>query len=205
MEEVEAELSEARLVGFSAGDLTSCTTGPELEDLSSFFSSGLTVSSFFSLFLSSSNFSGLSSLRTRGRVSLVLPLTIKFVSPREMSSLSSVLITSCLKENADIAAGLDAEAGGTALGGSASGALSEGRVGAAASPSAVGRTFLTTRRTTFTTFFRVRTWSSVVSMWLVPVPGSLPLPPAVPLAMLLPVTPFCSWSPFIPGSGLRAA
>lgn len=98
MEEVEAGLSEATLVGGLS------------------FSS----SSFFSLFLSSSNFAGLSSFRTRGRSSLVLPLTIRFVSPREMSSLSSVLMTSCLKENAGVAEGLDTDAGGTALGGSAS-------------------------------------------------------------------------------------
>lgn len=177
--------------------------------VSSFFSSGLTFSSFFSLFFSNSNFSGRSSLRIRGRGSLVLPLTIKLVNPREMSSLSSVLMTSCLKENADITAGLDTEVGGTALTGSASGlaasALSDGCVGVVARPSSVGRTFLTTRRTTFTTFFRVRPWSSVVSTWLVLVPGSLIFPVAVPLAMLLPVMPFCSRQLFITGSGLRAA
>lgn len=83
--------------------------------------------------------------------------------------------------------------------------MSDGCVGATASPSSVGRTFLTTRRTTFTTFFRVGTWSSGVSVRLVLVPGSLPLPVALPLAMLLPATPFCSRSPFTPGSGLRAA
>lgn len=111
-----------------------------------------------------------------------------------MSSLSSVLMTSCLKENVAIEAGFGA-----------SGAFSGRCVGAAASPSSVGRTFLTTRRTTFTTFFRVRPWSSAVSVWLVLVPGILPLAAAVPLAMLLPVRPFCSLPLFITGSGLKAA
>lgn len=118
---------------------------------SCFFSCSSTFSSFFSMFFSNSDFS---SLRNRGRGSLVLPLTIKLVSPREMSSLSSILMASCLKENADITLGLDLTGSASDL--EASGALSNGCVGPVVSPSSEGRTFLTTRRTTFTTFFRVR-------------------------------------------------
>lgn len=73
------------------------------------------------------------------------------------------------------------------------------------SSSSVGRTFLTTRRTTFTTFFRVRPLSSVVSVWLVLVPESLTSPLAVLLTTLLPIMPFCCRSLFIAGSGLRGA
>lgn len=227
MEGVGAERSGVVLVGFTAttGDLTSCITRSELlslcltscgfrVDLSSFFpsfisSGSTTFSSFFSFFFSISNFSGRSSLHIRGRGSLVLPLTIRFVNPREMSSLSSVLITSCLKENPDIMGALDTGAdvgAGTALTGSAAGfaacgALSDDCVGTAISSSSVGRTFLTTRRTTFTTFLRVRPLSSVVSISLVS--RSLILPLAVPLTTLFPIVPFCSCSLFIAGSGLR--
>lgn len=190
------ERREAMLVGFVTGALTSCTSGPALAFLSStsfssFFSFGSTSSSFFSFFFSDSNFSRFSSLRSRGRTSLVLPRTIRFVNPCEMSSLSSILMASCLKENAGIAACLETKAGDAALAVSAAGALSDRCVGAAASPSSVDKTFLTTRRTTFTTFFRVRPWSSAVSAWLTS---------AVPLAKLLPPTPFCSLSLFKTGS-----
>lgn len=177
--------------------------------LSSFVSSSSAFSCFFSFFFSNSVFSGRSSLRIRGRSSLVLPLTMKLVSPREMSSLSSVLTTSCLKEKPGTAGVLDTEVGaGTALTGSgpglaASGALSGDCVSKVATPSSAGKTFLTTRRTTFTTFLRVRPWSSVVSVWMVP--ECLILPLAVLLITLLPIMPFCSWTLFMTGSGLRAA
>ena len=225
MEDAAAEPLAAMLVGFTAttGDLTLCVTGPELVSLwltsccfivvssslwSSLFSSCSTCSPFFSLFLSNS-FSGRSSLRTRGRGSLVLPLTMRFVRPREMSSFSSILITSCLKENLDIMGALDAAAG-AAFTGSAAGLvacrdLSDGCVGRGVSSSSGGRTFLTTRRTTFTTFLRVRPWSSVASTWLVLVPGCLMLLLAEPLTTLLPMIPFCSRSLFIAGSVFREA
>lgn len=149
----------------------------------------------------------------RGRGSLALPLIIRFVNPREKSSLSSVLMTSCLKENPDIMWALDTEVGagiGTPLTGSAeslaaSGALSEFCVGTVVSSSSVGRTFLTTRRTTLTTFLRVRAWSSALSIWLVPVSGWLILPFAVPLAMLLATVPFCSCLLLRTGFGLKGA
>lgn len=134
---------------------------------------------------------------------------MRFVNPREMSS--SVLTASCLKENPDIMGALDTEAGaGTALTGSAvglaaCGALSDGCVGTLVSSSSAGRTFLTTRRTTFTTFLRVRPLSSVVSIWLVLLPGTLISLLAVPLATLLPIMPFCSRSLFITGCGLQGA
>lgn len=177
--------------------------------LSTFVPSSSTFSSFLSFFISNSFFSGRSSLRIRGRGSLVLPLTMKFVNPREMSSLSSVLMTSCLKENPDTTEGLDTEAGaeaaltGSASGLAVSGALSVGLVNTGASSSSVGRTFRTTRRTTFTTFLRVRFWSFVVSIWLVLVLGSL-ISLVAPLITLLLMMPFCSRSLFITGSGLRA-
>lgn len=69
----------------------------------------------------------------------------------------------------------------------------------------MGRTFLTTLRTTLTTFLRVVPWSSVASVWLVPVPGSLALLVVVPLTMLLPRMPFCFCSLFVSGLGLREA
>lgn len=89
---------------------------------------------------------------------------MRFVNPRETSSLSSVLMTSCLKENPDITGVFNSEAGagastgltGSTAGLAASGALSDCCFGTVASSSSVGRTFLTTRRTTFTTFLRVR-------------------------------------------------
>lgn len=116
---------------------TSCGLTVDLS--SSFVSFCSTLSSILSFFLSNSNFSGRSSWRTLGRGSLVLPLTMRFVRPREMSSLSSVLTTSCLKENPGIDGVLDTAAG----------------METNLSSSSVGRTFLTTRRTTFTTFLRV--------------------------------------------------
>lgn len=192
LEDTGAEHSEVVLVWFTAttGDLTSCLTEPELTGLclpscgfgggsssffSSFISTGSTAfSSFFSFFFSSSSFSGRSSLHILGRGSLVLPLTMRFVNPREMSSLSSILMTSCLKENPDIMGALDTGAGagvgaGTAFTGSASdlatcGALSDGCVNIVVSSCSAGMTFLTTRRTTFTTFLRVRPLSSIASI-----------------------------------------
>lgn len=218
-----SDFSEAVLVvavAAATGDLTSCVTGVGVLGLeliscgfavgfSSFFSfvsSGSTFSSFFSVFFSNSSFSSLSSLRIRGRSSLDLPLTMRLLSPREMSSFSSVLMTSCLKENTGATGDLDTVAGaGTALTGSglglASAGASDGCVGAAGASSSEGRTFLTTRRTTFTTFLRVRPWSSVVSVGLAEVLGPL----AVPLTTLLPTMPFCSRTLFVTGSGLRRA
>lgn len=203
----------------TTGDLTSCVTGTGvlgleliscgfgvgLSSFFSFISCGSTFSSFFSVF-SNSIFSSLSSLRIRGRGSLDLPLTMRLLSPREMSSLSSVLMTSCLKENTGATGDFDSEAGaGTALTGSgpglATGGASDGCAGGVVPSSSVGRTFLTTRRTTFTTFLRVRPWSSVVSVGLVVVHAPL----AVPLTTLLPIMPFCSCTLFITGSGLRGA
>lgn len=218
------EFSEVVLLAVTAttGDLTCCITGAAVLGLeltscgfgvglfSFFVSCGSTFSSFFSFFFSNSIFSGRSSLRIRGRGSLVLPLTIRLLNPREMSSLSSVLMTSCLKENPDIIGALDTKAGaGTTLTGSGPGlatcGASDACVGAVDSSSSVGRTFLTTRRTTFTTFLHVRPWSSVVSVWLVLVHGPLILPLAVLLTALLPIMPFCSRSLFITGTGLIEA
>lgn len=169
-EGVEIELSATK------GDLTSCfLNGTELFDsnltssgfglsLSSFVCSGSTFSSFLSFFPSDSTFSGRSSLRIRGRGSLVRPLPMRFVKPCEMSSLSSFLIASCLKEKAGILEDLEtaegADAGACFTG--SSGVLFD--VTAVTSSASVGRTFLTTRRTTLTTFLRVRPWSSVLSM-----------------------------------------
>lgn len=135
----------------------------------SLISSGSTFSPFFS----DSFVSDLSSLHILGRGSRVLPLVMRFVSPSETLSFSSFLMTSCLKEKADIMWGLDVAFGGSTPGLAASGALSDSGVGMVTSSSSVGRTFLTTRRTTFTTFLRVEPWSSAESIWLVLEPGIL--------------------------------
>lgn len=210
-----AECSGAVLVRFTetTGGLASCISGPELVGLgstlcsfrvvlSSFFSSGSATFPAVSFFFSKSVFSGRSSFHILGRGCLVLPRTIRFINPREMSSLSSVLMTSCLKEKPDI--DLDTEAGASialtasAAGVATCGALCDGCDGRVVSSSS-GRTFLTTRRTTFTTFFLVRPLSSVVSIGLVQVPL------AVVLTTPLLIMPFCSRSLFIIGSGLRGA
>lgn len=127
---------EATLGGGSgtAGDLTLCKTELEfvsfwgtscgfvagLSSLGSSFFSGCSTffSTIFSLVCSNSTFSARSSLCTRGRSSRVLPRIIRFFRPREMSSFSSVLMTSCLNKNPDIVGtlGLDTRAGGAGTG-----------------------------------------------------------------------------------------
>lgn len=142
-----------------------------------------------------SSFSGGSSLRTRGRGSLVLPRAIKLVSPEDISSLSSFIsfIVSCLKENTGILTDFGTETGSgfggavTSFGGSRD--LAAGAVGVSSSE---GITLLTTLRTTFTTFFRVPP-SSVSSGWLALIKV---LPLSAPLTLL---------SPFRTGSGLKGA
>lgn len=156
-------------------DGTSCVTDSGLV----FFSSGSGFPSLLSFIFSSSSFSGRSSLRRRGLGSLVLPRTIRLVSPWDTSS--SVLMESCLKAKGE-AADLDAEDGGAVS-------------GAEASVFSEGSTFLTTRRTTFTTFLRVSPCSSAAS-----VAGWSPSATA-PLATPLSDVPFCSPSFLGTGSG----
>lgn len=109
---------------------SSCAFGPGLvigrigfgeSWTSCFFSATSSFSSFFSPALSDSNRSSLRGSRARG--SRVRPLTIKLVSPCEMSSLSSVLMASCLNKKPDIALGLALTGSDSSLG--ASGTLSD--------------------------------------------------------------------------------
>lgn len=177
------------LDGTPAGGGASCVPGPDLggagaavRDASSLGPSSSALVSLASLIWSSSSFSGRSSLRRRGRGSLVLPLTVRPAGPGETSS--SVLMELCLKakgEPVDLGAGAGPG------------------VGAAPSLFSAGVTFLTTRRTTFTTFLRVSPGSSE--------PGRSPSA-AAPLATPPTAAPFRSpWLPTGPaplggGSGL---
>lgn len=67
--------------------------------------------------------------------------------------------------------------------------------------SSCGNTFLTTRRTTFTTFFRVKPWSSVSSGWLALTGLTVPL--SVPLALLSPLSTGSEPVDTLAASGLR--
>ncbi len=166
------------------GTVLSCA-GPEIS-LSWDLSTGFT-----------SSFSGGSSLRMRGRGSLVLPRVIKLVSPAEISSLSSFFMESCLKENTGIFTTFGTDAG-SGFGGSKAGLNGSGDMaaGVVAVSSSAGTTLLTTLRTTFTTFLRVPpSKSSVSSGWL-----------ALAVVLILPLRlPLILLSPFCKGSGLKVA
>lgn len=162
---------------------------------------------FSSLFSTGSTMSCNSSLCSLDRGSLVLPLPMRQASPTEMSSFSSVLMVSCLNENAAILEPLATEPGNTAFtdfSGSAMGLTSfetSIKVGAGTldGSSTVGITFLTTRRTTFTTFLRVKPWSSGKSGWCVATPIGLilPLKAALPFTILPFTFALAFPSPFI--------
>lgn len=142
-------------------------------------SSGPALMSLFSFTFCSSSFSGRSSLRRRGRGSLVRPRTIRLDIPWERSS--SVLMESCLKEKE--------EAGRGAADGEDSSLFSGG--------------FLTTRRITFTTFLGVSPRSSPPSA-----SGRLPsaAAPFCSALFLLIGSGSGLWispAPFANGSGLR--
>lgn len=158
--------------------------------LCSFFFSSSSTFLLSSSFFSSSTFS---SLCIRGRGSLVLPLTIMLVSPRVKSSLLSVLMMSCLKENPDMVWAFNDGAPAEALGNFC--------VSPVSSSSSVGKTFLTTRRATFTPFFWVGPGSSAESIELVQVLAGKPFPLVEPLTMLLQTVPFCPCWLLKPGSG----
>ena len=93
---------------------------------------------------------------------------MRHASPTEMSSFSSVLMVSCLKENADILEPLGTGPGNAEvidLSASVTGLTSfetsiDVGSGSLEGSSSVGITFLTMWRTTFTTFLRVMPWSS---------------------------------------------
>lgn len=70
--------------------------------------------------------------------------------------------------------------------GTGAGAAGLGGSGAFELSSSCGSTFLTTRRTTLTTFLREKPWSSVSSGWLALT--DLPVPLSVPLGLLSPLS-----------------
>lgn len=78
-----------------------------------------------------------------------------------------------------------------------------GPPGTMVSLSSVGINFLTTLRTTFTTFFWVRSWLSVKHGWWSPVPTDLILPLAQSLTPLPIMVPFTSMSLWCTGFGLN--
>lgn len=165
-----------------------------------------------SCFFSTCSMSCNSSLCSLGRGSLVLPLPMRQAKPTEMSSFSSVLMVSCLKENAAILEPLATVPGNTEFtnfSGSAMGLTSfetSIKVGAGTleGSSSVGITFRTTRRTTFTTFLRIKPWSSGKSGWCVAtlIGLILLLKAALPFTILPFTFALAFPSPFITFSGL---
>ena len=157
-------------------------------------------SCFFSSFFSTgSSISCNSSLCILERGSFVLPLPMRHASPTEMSSFSSVLMVSCLKENAGILGPLGTAPGNAEvidLRGSVMGLTSfETSIDGSLGSSSVGTTLRTMRRTTFTTFLLVGPWSSGFGN----IPALFSIGLLLPLIAELPLTvlPFTVASPLI--------